>query len=56
MGGVRQDLKLEVGGRTRRRVRLTSARLASSRMDSIDNYQVLHLIGKGGFASVFKAK
>ena len=26
------------------------------KMDSIDNYQVLNLIGKGGFASVFKAK
>ena len=27
-----------------------------SRMDSIDNYQVLNLVGKGGFASVYKAK
>ena len=27
-----------------------------ARMDSIDNYQVLNLVGKGGFASVYKAK
>ena len=25
-------------------------------MESIDNYQVLNLLGKGGFASVYKAK